>query len=471
MTLAEQTKQHTPQVLSVGEKDRKRLLEVYVKRSLSLNDGALGRQRRQQSKWVTRAPQDRRERTHSSISSFHFSASDSEEDPGGHEASSEFETVKKPQVTRERAENKSNRWRKNRSIARNSAPPVSSRSDSKALKWLSHFDKDKRDGKQQNKAAKMEADAGAEEKQPLPLLPDQIPISVESKKAKETKKKKKSSIWKNVLAWFSKGNTDKQEEHVAEDDRHEEALTPPEPETPPVTCLPLSEVLSSGDITTKRTRRQSQRKTSLKRFSRDVEKATGRPRTLDLSGVDHKPVVTSIQEVESTNFYYEKMSEELHRIVDEVKNSPLEEKSFCGSLQPADPNGMTMSQQDVIERIIAVIKQQGDVIDSKLKENPTVCSYLNTLSYGTFQQMADQYVESGVPEQKSQPPVVAPELVKFAFTLDFTARVAGLSRHTPVNILGFGNQYLKDRFTHMTETHPHIGDITEVKMESKESTS
>lgn len=85
------------------------------------------------------------------------------------------------------------------------------------------------------------------------------------------------------------------------------------------------------------------------------------------------------------------------------------------------------------------------------------------LSYGSFQKLADQYVQSEVPQQKSQPPVAAPELVKFAFTLDFTARVAGLSRHAPGHILGFGNQYLKDRFTHTSESHPHISNMTSEK--------
>lgn len=72
--------------------------------------------------------------------------------------------------------------------------------------------------------------------------------------------------------------------------------------------------------------------------------------------------------------------------------------------------------------------------------------------------MADQYVQSEVPCKKNQRPVAAPELVKFAFTLDFTARVANLHRQATGQIMGFGNQYLHDRFTHMSESHPHLSD-------------
>lgn len=73
--------------------------------------------------------------------------------------------------------------------------------------------------------------------------------------------------------------------------------------------------------------------------------------------------------------------------------------------------------------------------------------------------MADQYVQSEVPNTKTCPPVVAPELVKFAFSLDFTAQVANLHRQATGHIMGFGNQYLQDRFTHMSESHLHLPDI------------
>lgn len=44
---------------------------------------------------------------------------------------------------------------------------------------------------------------------------------------------------------------------------------------------------------------------------------------------------TAIEEVEATSSYYEKMSEELEKIVNEVKNSPIEEnKTFADSVQP-----------------------------------------------------------------------------------------------------------------------------------------
>ncbi|MCJ8729474.1 hypothetical protein PDJAM_G00106880 [Pangasius djambal] len=533
--------QPRPQVLFVGAKDSKRLLEVYVKRSLSLNDGSQcpPRRERRPDKWVTVAERDQRARKHSSDISLHLKPLDSEEDLGEDKAFSEPETDGNSQVETETTDirskrqkkkstlnrndgssasctsdgkpqkwfvnfdkdkhddrrpntpsrhpkpsaseedlskdkaisepvkesetDKCKRWQK-RSLNRKDGSSASQSSDGKPRKWFSPFDKDKRDNRLSREACKLELEDLNIEDSPLPAQP-KLESSTELKKIKEGKKIKKSSVWKSVLGWFSRGN--KQDEQD-DDGRTEEALPNPEPATPPLSCLPIS----AGDgIILRHTRasrrRRSQRRVSLKRHSGDMglDKTTKvRPHTLDLSTEAHNSQVQSIEEVEATSFYYEKMSEELEKIVNEVKNSPTEEnKTFSDSVQPTDTDALYMSQEEITKRIIELIKQEGDVINDKLKENTTIISYFNTITYGSFQQLADQYVNSEVPQQKTQPSVVAPELVKFAFTLDFTARVASLSRHAPGHILGFGNQYLKERFTYMCESNPHIRDMTTEK--------
>ncbi|XP_053492302.1 uncharacterized protein LOC128614740 [Ictalurus furcatus] len=533
MVSMEQNAQPRPQVLQVGAKDSKRLLEVYVKRSLSLNDGSHHppRVERRPCKWITAAERDTRERKHSSDISLHLKYPGSEKDLGEDEAFSEPETKRKAQVgcettdsrndgshasctsdgkhqkmfvhfdkdngrqpnipslhpmpsaseetlTKEKGfsepitvsetSEKSKRGKKS-SLTRKDGSSASQSSDGKPRKWFSPFDKDKRDGRLSNIAFKVELEDFKIEDSLLPSQP-QIEHLTEVKKTKEGKKIKKPSIWKSVLGWFSRGNGDKQDEQDDEG-KSEETLPTTEPASPPITCLPIS--TSDGIILRHKAskRRRSQRRVSLKRRSGDMglDKTNARPLTLDLATEAHNSQVQSIEEVEATTSYYEKMSEELEKIVNEVKNSPTEEnKTFTDSVQPTDTNALSRSQEEVIKRIIDLIKQEGDIINDKLKENTVISSYFNTITYGSFQQLADQYVNSEVLQQSTQPPVVAPELVKFAFTLDFTARVAGLSRHAPGHILGFGNQYLKERFTYMSESHPHV-ITTEKQMPLKKS--
>ncbi|XP_058259849.1 uncharacterized protein LOC131362099 isoform X2 [Hemibagrus wyckioides] len=528
-----------PPLLFVGAKDSKRLLEVYVKRSLSLNDGTQcpPRRERRTHKWVTAAERDKRDRKHSSDTSLHLKPSGSEEDFGEDEAFSEPEPDRKDQeecettdnrskllknknthsrnngssashtsdgkpqkwsvhfdkekpdvrqtniasihpkpsateeelskvkvfepVTESETSDKHKRWRKS-SLTRKDGSSVSQGSDGKPRKWFSHFDKDKRNSGLPQDSSKADLEDLKIVSSLLPAQPQAESVT-EVKKSKEGKKIKRPSILKSFLGWFTRGNTEKQDEQD-DDGKTEETVPTPEPATPPLSCLPIS--TGDGIILrhTKSTRRRrSQRRLSLKRRSGDMglDKTTMRPLTLDLSTEAHNSQVQSIEEVEATSSYYEKMSEELEKIVNEVKNSPTEEnKTFAASIQPTDAVASSRSQEEIIKRIIDLIKQEGDVINDKLKENTIISSYFNTITYGSFQQLADQYVNSEAHQQTTQQPVVATELVKFAFTLDFTARVAGLSRHAPGHILGFGNQYLKERFIYTCESHPHFTDTS-----------
>lgn len=70
------------------------------------------------------------------------------------------------------------------------------------------------------------------------------------------------------------------------------------------------------------------------------------------------------------------------------------------------------------------------------------------MTYSSFQKLADAYLEKEATPVHNPPTILptAPELVKLAFTLDFTARIAGLSRQNIGHITGLGNRYLQDRF-------------------------
>ncbi|KAJ8370370.1 hypothetical protein SKAU_G00103980 [Synaphobranchus kaupii] len=153
--------------------------------------------------------------------------------------------------------------------------------------------------------------------------------------------------------------------------------------------------------------------------------------------------------VEPTGTYYEKVSEELERIVKEVKDSPSEEgqQTFAEAIQKR-ASMVAAEDEETIEKIISLLKQHGDDIDVKIKDSASVSSFFQSLSYTNFQELADRYMEEEVPSKLPED-TAAPELVKFAFTLEFTAKVAGLANQAVNRIMGFGNQYLQDRFTQM----------------------
>ncbi|KAF4112527.1 hypothetical protein G5714_007322 [Onychostoma macrolepis] len=404
----DQNTQPTPQLLSVGEKDRKRLLEVYVKRSLSLNDGLQCplRQEQRSRKSVAIKERKTRDRKHSSDTSLNLTsqASISDEDI-------RYEPVAEPPVDKKEtsSEKKSKKWRVKGSLRRDDGSNASQKSNSKPKKKFLLL------GKEEGTDALSPQTSTVTAGNIHSGVQENLETSTTERKDKEGKKTKKPTVWKSFLSWFSKGNSEKEQDRQ----RTEEQLPLSHPSTPQISCLPLADTISKSDINLRRSK--STKKKSLHRRSLKWR------RSGDMSSEK------SVKMVEPTNSYYEKMSEELEKIVHEVKDSPGDDNAA----QITDQNGVNVSQEEAIRKIIEIIKQQGDLINIKLKENST----------------------SEVPNNKTQPPVVAPELVKFAFTLDFTARVANLHRQTTGQIMGFGNQYLQDRFTHMSESHPHLFDI------------
>lgn len=84
----------------------------------------------------------------------------------------------------------------------------------------------------------------------------------------------------------------------------------------------------------------------------------------------------------------------------------------------------------------------------QLKDNPTLTNFFQAMTYSSFQILADAYLKEEASPIHNPPTVLptAPELVKLAFTYDFTAKVARLSKQNVGHITGLGNRYLQDRF-------------------------
>ncbi|XP_076605172.1 uncharacterized protein LOC143331877 [Chaetodon auriga] len=346
-TQTENQRLNSSQLISVPHKDTIRLLEVYVKRSISLNDGTpVYKKTGRNQKWVT---MPRKQRRHSSDPSLHLADGLNVEEIGA------FTPVIEP------PEN----------------PPA------------------------------------------MPVEDSEKPTKKPKKKKK--KKKKKPSFWKNFFGIFYR--KDEEEDSPSEIPEVSDAEEVSDTVT---ACLPTTPVATP--------KRKTLRAKSLRRrFSKKRLSLT----KLNKLGKDLNPAditrVEAVISVEPTYAYYEKVSEELERIVHEVK-----EKEEVESL----------SDEEIINRIIALTKEQGDAIDDKLKDNPTLNNFFQRMSYSSFQLLADAYLEKEASPIHNPPTVLptAPELVKLAFMYDFTAKIARLSKQSVGHITGLGNRYLQDRF-------------------------
>lgn len=348
-TQAETQRPNNGELIYVPHKDTIRLLEVYVKRSLSLNDGTLGdRKAGRKEKWVT---MPRKQRRHSSDPSIHLAAGSNDEEIGT------FSVVEPP------------------------------------------------------------AD------QPKTVLE-------ESEKPSNKSKNKKPSFWKNLLSIFSRKSIEEKDE---EEDSPSEVPEVSQADVASVvtTCVPTTPVSLQK-------RKSTRRKSIKRRFSKRLISVT-KP---NLNPADITRVEETVISVEPTYAYYEKVSQELERIVHEVKEKE--------EVKP-------LSDEEVINRIIALTKEQGDAIDDKLRDNPTLNNFFQRMSYSAFKKLADEYLEKEATPTQNPPTVLptAPELVKLAFTYDFTAKIARLSKQNVGHITGLGNRYLQDRFEYKQAMSDH----------------
>ncbi|KAJ0023097.1 hypothetical protein NQD34_002996 [Periophthalmus magnuspinnatus] len=333
------------QLILVPHKDTIRLLEVYVKRSLSLNDGAPQSKRAERkAKWVTMPQKQRR---HSSDPSIHLS---------GGLVDGEIGTF-----------------------------------------------------------------AGVE---PQAILSETLPEEKEKSNLNKSKKLKKLSLWKSFLGLFSRKNADEKDDEQENPAQIPQTSTNDETFEAVPTCPPTA---VSASVQRKKL---TKRKTMKKRLSRRLSLLKSN-KFEDVNPADIS--VEAVMSVQPTYSYYEKVSEELEKIVHEVK---------------VNEEAKLLTDDEVIKRIIALTKEEGDAIDDKIKDNPTLSNFFQKMSYSSFQMLADAYLENKAsPVQNPLTvPQTAPELVKLAFTLDFTARIAGLSRQNIGHITGLGNRYLQDRF-------------------------
>ncbi|XP_048098318.1 uncharacterized protein LOC125294032 [Alosa alosa] len=369
----------SPQLLFLGQKSTKRLLEVYVKRTLSLNDNTARPQRVKPRKWVIVDSKGNRIRKASSDSStYRLSREISQTEP--------------------------------------KEPSTDTTNDS-----------------HQTKSKKTE------------IKPQTQRIT------------KKASILRSFISLFSRKN-------------HEAQNSASVPDTPVFSgpadgcfatdaCPPVPEMpKTEGDGKTLRHSKSIKKRLSLKKLSfrshHDAEKLDSVRRQSSLAPADVVRVPDAIVCVEPSSAYFEKVSEELERIVKEVKESPTEEEQFCAAIltDPRPAEAASDSIDDIIERMVDLLKEHGDEINEKIRRNSSVSSFFQKLNYNNFQQLADRYV-AAIPDPLPQSTTAPPQLVKLAFTLDFTAKVAGLSSQAIGRIMGFGNQYIQDRFTQMTSAN------------------
>lgn len=204
------------------------------------------------------------------------------------------------------------------------------------------------------------------------------------------------------------------------------------------------------------TKRNSFRKSSFRRalsFKKtNADEKLKRPTNLPLKHTCRpRPLQPLCLGEKNEDCYYEQVSAEIELLVKDTENLGVggRKQSFSTDLNTDGAQNM----ETTIKKIVAILQKQGDAYDRKIKEDPALSNFFRDISYSSFKQLADVYVDK---EVKNRDLDATPEDMKFAFSIHFTKQVVGLSTHPANRIMGFGTKYLQDTFTLLSYSRENL---------------
>ncbi|XP_038676613.1 uncharacterized protein LOC119978807 [Scyliorhinus canicula] len=272
-------------------------------------------------------------------------------------------------------------------------------------------------------------------------------------RSKDKKKGKKSQTFLGKIAsflWRKKGDEKKDEGC-----KRSKESAPPQVERPPDETGEQLDTQGAPEELATTHKSKSKRKSSLRRvfsFKRNnlevKESGSGGPGTSTSKAV--RPKHLDLRDVcrprpgkadRGSEHLYEQVSDEVDRIVRTLESSEGNENNLNRRRLRQEADGLKESVDSSICKIIEILQNVGDHVDTELQGNPLLSTFFKDISYNSFKELADQYIEREVSSKVTQE---NPDLVKFAFTLDFTAKVAGICNHQIKRITGFGSQYLQE---------------------------
>nr|XP_014430172.1 uncharacterized protein C6orf222 homolog [Pelodiscus sinensis]XP_025041526.1 uncharacterized protein C6orf222 homolog [Pelodiscus sinensis] len=273
---------------------------------------------------------------------------------------------------------------------------------------------------------------------------------------------------KALLNFFFQKNTDDHKEHACKKTKEKEASlqgAPTGTEAEVATRIGVNSSASLQPGKPSKKRSSLKRAFSFKKHTAEEEKKAGmeagmkakRPSFLPLRN-SHRP--SSVRG--ERELYCTQVSEEIQQIIQGNESKGNRKQSYQG---PSRPAGTPESEEAIIRKIVALLKSTGDHLDEQIREDTSLTTFFQEISYSSFKHLADVYVRK---EVTAQGPEMSPEELQFAFAVHLTAKVAGICNHAVNRIMGFGTQYLQDTFVQFSYSK-HVRDGEKFHISSGES--
>eukprot|EP00069_Balaena_mysticetus_P011092 bmy_21069T0 len=119
--------------------------------------------------------------------------------------------------------------------------------------------------------------------------------------------------------------------------------------------------------------------------------------------------------------------------------------------QPRAASGKRDGKDQIIARIVELLKYSGDQLERELKRDKALMnSFQDGLSYPVFKTITDQFLSAVDTRGESE---VKAQGFKAALAIDVMAKLTGIDNHPMNRVLGFGTKYLKENFSPWIQQH------------------
>ncbi|XP_042082629.1 apoptosis facilitator Bcl-2-like protein 14 isoform X4 [Haplochromis burtoni] len=108
---------------------------------------------------------------------------------------------------------------------------------------------------------------------------------------------------------------------------------------------------------------------------------------------------------------------------------------------------------DIVQRLVELIRAEGDDIDRKIKQNLGLQQQLRDLDYDMFKELTSSVQSLVHPAEQAAPSEVHIQRQKIALAFEVTSRLSATSLVHQRRVLSFGERYIQENHSAWVEQH------------------
>lgn len=177
------------------------------------------------------------------------------------------------------------------------------------------------------------------------------------------------------------------------------------------------------------------------------------PQRLSDLTVDKKATQDLVSpETDEPTDFYDDIAQKLEHI---AKRSSTRKRPSPKLIRPT-----ACDKEVVVEQLVKLLSSEGDAMNTKIQQQPELCSRLSRLSYRSFENVLDIFGRSQITEAPPLKPSTSPTLQRIAVSMEASRRIVTATGTQRME--GFAERYM-DKFVPWIKNHGGWGNVLDVE--------